>query len=373
MKAGKKGFIGILVYITFCMAPALSVYAVDVEREQGEALGIGGVESALPEEAGELMGDLSAADISGAETVLQRISDSIGDKLGSILKRGLRSSAIILIIVLLSAVARTVYDSGGGQDFVHLGSALAVGAVAVGDVGAFIGLGSSTLAQLSDFSKILLPSLSAAAAATGAITSASAKYAATALFMDVLITISGSLVMPLVYAYIAATIANSAMGGDALSGAADILKWLCKTLLTVLVLIFTAYLGLTGVISGSADAVTTRVTKTAITSLLPVVGSIISDAASAVISGAAVLRNAVGIFGMLAVICTCLTPFLTLGVHYLLYKAVSGVTGAVADKRLSGMVSGIGSAFGIVLALVGTGAIMLFFSIISCMKAVGAA
>ena len=365
MKLLAKVWVTGLLLILF----TVNAWGLDLEKEQGDALGISNVESALPEGARALMGDVSAADINSSDTVLSRMGAAIGELLTGAAKKGLRSSAVIMIIVLLCSMLRST-GIGGSQDFVHLGAVLSVGAVAAGDMGSFIGLGGDVLYQLSSFSKLLLPSLSAAAAASGAVTSASVKYAATALFMDILLTVSQNVVMPLVYAYIAATIANAALGGAALSGAAELLKWLCKTLIIMLVLAFTAYLGLTGIISGSADAVATRVTKTAISSLLPVVGSIISDAAGVVVSGAAMLRNAVGIFGMLAVVCTCIAPFITLGTHYLLYKAVAGVSETVTDKRISGLISGIGTAFGLVLSLVGAGAIMLFISIISCMKAV---
>ena len=358
------------IWIILCVCFAPTAYAVDFETEQRNALGIGGVESALPESASELMQDISAADIKSAETVLSRVAGVIGDKLGSIVKKSSRNAGVILIIILLCSILRTVNDCA--VDAVNFGAVLAIGAVSASDAGSFMGLGRETLFQLSDFSKVLLPSLSAAASASGAVTSASAKYAVSALFMDVVLNVEMNILMPMVYAYVAAIIANAAFGGDALSGVAELLKWLCKTILTGLVIAFTAYLGLTGIITGSADAVTTRVTKTAISTLLPVVGGIVSDAAGAVISGAAVLRNALGIFGILAVLCTCLIPFLTLGANYLFYRLAAGVSSVLTDKRLSGLISGMGTAFGIVLAIVGTGAIVLFFSIISCIKAVGA-
>lgn len=373
MKKFAKSAFNLLICILLCMALSFSARAVDVEEEQSEALGIGAIESALPDEAKEIMGDVSATDINSADTVLQRIGAAITEKFSVILKGELRSAAIIMTMVILTAFIRSVYTQNSGYDLVSLASAIAVGTVAVGDIGSFVGLGRETLYALSDFSKILLPSLSAASAATGAVSSAAAKYTATALFMDVLITVGVNIVIPLVYAYVAVVIANAALGGAALSGGEELLKWICKTMLILLVLAFTAYLGLTGVISSSTDAVTVRVAKTAISGMLPVVGGIISDAAGAVVSGAAMLRNAIGIFGMLVVVCTCLTPFLALGTQYLLYKATAGISGALSDSRLGGLISGIGTAFGVVLGLVGSGAIMLFISVISCMKAVGAA
>ena len=104
--------------------------------------------------------------------------------------------------------------------------------------------------------------------------------------------------------------------------------------------------------------------------VLPVVGSIIADASESVLAGASILRNAIGIFGLLAVLGTCLLPFLRLGANYLLYKAAAGLSAAVADSRITRLVNAISAAFGMMLGLVGATALMLFISIISVIKVV---
>ena len=89
------------------------------------------------------------------------------------------------------------------------------------------------------------------------------------------------------------------------------------------------------------------------------------------VAGAGLLRSAVGVFGMIAVAATCITPFLTLGLQYLLYKASAALAGVFTDKRIGSLISALGGAFGTVLGLVGAVAIMLFISIISLIKVVG--
>ena len=82
------------------------------------------------------------------------------------------------------------------------------------------------------------------------------------------------------------------------------------------------------------------------------------------------VRGAVGVFGLAATLCICLVPFLRLGVQYLLYKAAAALSGAFAEKRLGSLIGSLGSAFGMMLGMVGSGALMLFFSILSLIKAV---
>lgn len=346
--------------------------ADDIGAQQAQAIGVTDVEGQMPDDAKAILGDISVMDSLDFSGSLEKIKDDALAKLKGFMTSGLRSASMILIVVLLCSLTGSLYTTEAVPDFLPLACAVAVASIAVGDIKGLIGLGRETLTVMSDFSKVLLPVLAASASAAGAITSATAKYAATALFMDILISAAAQVILPLVYTYIAVIIANAAVGNETLVAVQGLIKWVLTSLITVLMIAFTAYLGVTGVISGTSDAVATRVAKTTISTVLPVVGGIIADAAGTVLGGAAVLKNALGVFGMLVIICLCLGPFLNLGVHYLLYKAAAGLSQTMSDKRLGGLIGGIGSAFGFVMALVGSCAIMLFFSIISSIKVVSA-
>lgn len=342
--------------------------AAEVQSGQADALQTDKLENALPDEAGNTLGNMKVTDSLDLSGGIQKLFKSIQDSFGEIFTSALKSAVVIIVIAVLVSIVGTAFE--GGSKYALLAGILAISAVSVSNINSFIGLGGKTLDDMNTFSKMLLPTLTAAAAASGAITSAAAKYAATALFMDIMMTVSKNVVMPLIYAYTATSIAEAALGGEGLSGASNLLKWLAKTVMIVAMLLFIAYLSLTGVISGATDAVTAKALKTTISTVLPVVGGIIADAADTVLAGASILRNAIGVFGLLAVAGTCILPFLRLGANYLLYKTAAGLSGAIADGRITKLVNAVSSAFGMMLGLVGASAMMLFISIISVIKVV---
>jgi len=100
------------------------------------------------------------------------------------------------------------------------------------------------------------------------------------------------------------------------------------------------------------------------------VGGIVADAAETVLAGAMLVRNGIGVAGLLAVLAVCLIPILQLGAHYLMFKAAAGISGALTDSRIGGLIDNLGTAFGMVMGLTGAGAMMMFFSIISMMRMV---
>ena len=355
-----------LALLFLCICPARAL-----DEPLREAFDLSGVEQAVPPEAQQALKG-AGVDEAADGGLLQRLLQYAQAQLHTVLRRAVQSMVLILGAVLLCSVAGALCTSEAAAQYIPLAGTLAIAGAAAGDLSSFLRVGPQTLQTLSDYSRALLPCMASAAAVAGSGGAAAAKYAATALFMELLLTAAGWLVMPLVWAHIASVAANAALGTDTLSSAASLTRWGARTAMTALVIAFTAYLSITGVISGAADALTVRMTKTAVSAALPVVGGIVSDAASAVAAGAGMVRSTVGVFGLLVVLAVCIVPFLDLGLRYLLYKAVAGLSLPLCDKRLSGLISGIGSAFGMVLALTGCGAFFLYFSILSCMGAMTA-
>lgn len=115
--------------------------------------------------------------------------------------------------------------------------------------------------------------------------------------------------MPLVYGYIAASVAYAAVGNEGLKRLGALLKWLVTTVLTIVMLVFVGYLTISGIIAGSTDAATVKAAKFAISGAVPVVGGILADASESVLAAAGVLRSTVGIFGMIVILAICLLPF----------------------------------------------------------------
>jgi hypothetical protein len=103
--------------------------------------------------------------------------------LGDFFKEAAGSAAAMLTIAILCSLAGSLDSGGKVPAYVQLAGVTAIAAVAAADIHSFLGQGVETLQTLSDFSKALLPCLAAAATAAGALTSAAAKFAVTALYM----------------------------------------------------------------------------------------------------------------------------------------------------------------------------------------------
>ena len=303
---------------------------------------------------------------------VQSILDAGLDQLGGMLRRSLSTGVKLLAVVLLCGMAESAALGGdrGGLQAVELAGALAVTALTVSDMNAMIGLGREAIGRMDSFAGLLLPAMAALTAATGGVTGAAVRQGVTVLFSDLLISAIDRLLVPLLYAYVAACCACAALDNEGLRKVAALIKGTITALLTAGLLVFVGYLTASGAIAGSADAAAVKAAKMTISRAVPVVGGILSDAAETVLAGAGVLRGTVGAAGMLVVLAICIAPFLQLAIQYLTYKGAAALTGTVASGSLSRLMDSIGGAFGLILGMTGSCALILLFSIVSAVSAV---
>ena len=333
------------------------------------------VEDALPPDARDLLEQLD--DDTADSGTLSAGAAKLWNKAWTLLTAEVRSSVRVMVVllgaVLLYGVAEGSFQAAGHPlmaNFTPLAFVLVITMTAAGDVQTMIGSGTETMEQLDVLGKALLPTLAAAVAASGGIVSASARQVATVEFSTPPLTLIRNVLLPLVYFYVASAAAGAMLPGEPLKRIAAGIKKVVTWALTGSLVLFTGYLTLTGAASTSADALVLQMTRSVISTAVPVVGGIISQASGSVLSGAGLLKNSLGVFGMLAVLATCLTPFLHMAVQYLLYKVAAFLAGTAGNGTLVELIDALGSAFGLVLGMVGSCALLLLISITSSVSVV---
>ncbi len=319
----------------------------------------------VPVSGAEVMPENTESFAGALAELLQRTILRIRPDLAEASKVGVTVIAAVMMITVLSTF------SGPTKKTAVLAGTITIAAVLLSNTNAMITLGSDTVRQLSDYGKLLFPVMTAAMAAQGGVTASAALYTGTAAFDALLGSLIANVFVPMVYLFLALAVANSAVGEDLLKRMRDFLKnslsWCLKTILTI----FTTYMSITGVVSGTTDAAALKATKVTISSVVPVVGGILSDASEAVLVSAGVMKSAAGTYGILAIMALFLEPFLRIGLHYLLLKATAALCGIFGTKEMTGLIEDFSSAMGLLLAMTGSVCLLLLISMICFLKGVG--
>ncbi|MCI8411250.1 MAG: hypothetical protein HFJ40_02150 [Clostridia bacterium] len=105
--------------------------------------------------------------------------------------------------------------------------------------------------------------------------------------------------------------------------------------------------------------ITAKTTKTIVSSAIPVVGKILGDAVDTVLGCGIILKNAIGLVGIILILGICIMPILKLATLTVTYKLLATVVQPIADEKIVGLLEQIGDIFKIFLAILSSISVML--------------
>ena len=319
----------------------------------------------VPESGRELMPEETESFGEGLLEMLGKALTAVEPELQEAGRACVSVTAAVLLVSLLESFSDPVSASA------ELAGTAAVSGVLLMASHTLIRLGADTVTEISEYGKLLLPVMTAALAAQGGLTASTALFTGTAAFSALLSSLIAKLLVPMIYLFLALAAAHSALGEGLLKQLRDLTKGAVSWSLRLILTVFTTYMAITGVVSGTTDAAALKAAKLTVSTVVPVVGGILSDASEAILVGAGVVKNAAGLYGIFAVLAVCLRPFLRIGCHYLLMKATAGICSVIGSKRLAELVGDFSAAMGLLLAMTGSACLMLLISTVCFMKGVG--
>lgn len=357
-----KKLVWLLLALVVCIIPAgAAVTEEDIHNVGGDALADAVpagqrdyLEGIRPETADELAGSFA------------QLLENVSEDSRSALHSAVQSLAQVAVVVVITAAARGFSVAAGGEAdaLIDMAGALGCAAVLLRDFSGVLTLCWDTLEQISVFSGVLQPVLATALSVGGNAATATVLQVATMIVFDLVIRLVNALLVPAACAYLGIVAVDAATGNGMLRGIADGIKGLTSGALKLILTLFTAYLTIAGGVSGSVDRMALKTAKFAVSGAVPVVGGVISDAAETVLSGASLLKNSIGIFGMLCVTAICLVPFMRAGASYLCYKAGAAVLSPLCAGSLRQLLEGVGTGFGLLLGMLGTCCLILYLELV---------
>lgn len=242
----------------------------------------------------------------------------------------------ILLIALFSAVCTNfirVFENSQIADISFYMMYLLIGTLLIGAFAEMQALTVNTLKSLFQFVTLLLPAYVVTIVFSAGSVSALGFYELTLLSVHILQLLFIKMVLPLIQIYVVFLFFNQLTQEDLFSQASEFLKtlleWILKTTTAILV-------GLQTIQCLVAPAVDTLKNSTAhrIVKALPGVGGLMDSAAETIAGSAMVIKNAVGVAGMIVVLLICLLPFLKLGLSVLLFRLLCALLQPISEKRM---------------------------------------
>lgn len=344
------------------LLPCARAYNADLFETQLEAVGGTHITDSLTPGQRSYLDGISIAPESDITSSFTKVVRNALRDVEGVLQNTLRSLAKLLLVAILCGCVSAF--SQESRQIVTMGGALAMAAVLFGDFRSVLHAVLDAIEQTGVLAAGMFPVMSAAMTLSGSAGAAAATQSLGMIAFDLVIRLIENLLVPAVCAYLAVCVVNAAVGGELLGGLGSLIRWAVTGILKLVLTLFIAFLTLGGTVSGSVDQLSLKAARFAVSGGVPVVGGIISDAAETMLSGAVLVKNAVGVLGMLCVAAICLVPFLQAGAAYLLFKAGSAVLAPVCGKELGEMLGSVGEGVGLLLGMLGTCCAILFFEMV---------
>ncbi len=343
----------LLLILLLLLSVAVPAYATEITAPEPPDH----VEDLLPEDQDSLS--------EGLMTMFRTALGELRPDIGEILRICIALVAAVILLSLLHS-----YE-GPSKHAAELCAVAVIACLLLRPTHSLIALGADTVSEMAEYGKLLLPAMTAAMAAQGGTVTSAALYTATAFFNSLLSTAVSRLLVPMVYMYLVLSIVNGIAGEGMVQKMRDLVKWVMTWGLKLTLYGFTGFISITGVISGTTDQAALKATKVTISGMVPVIGGILSDASETILISAGLVKNAIGVSGMLVILAIAIGPFLKIGLHYLALKATAAVCGVFADKKITGILEDFSGAMGLLLAMTGTLCMMLLISMVCFLKGVG--
>lgn len=216
--------------------------------------------------------------------------------------------------------------------------------------------------SLLEFMKVLAPAYFLAVGFSTGSTTSLIYYEGALMVITVADAIILKMVVPLINFYLIVTLANNLAKEDMLSKLVglfeNIIGWALKGVLAAVVSL--------GAIQGLIVPVADRVKRSSLlkaSAAIPGVGDAIGGVAETILGAGMLLKNAIGVTGIVVIITMCAAPFIKLFMIMVIYKIGCAVLQPISDKRMVECLSASAKAAEMLLHAVFIGAVLFILSI----------
>ncbi len=272
----------------------------------------------------------------------------------------------LLILAVLCAILQNVqaaFEQGTVGKIAWSVCFLVLLTMALGSFAIAMQTGRQAIEDMVSFMHAMLPVLITLLTAMGNITTATIFHPLTLVVLSTISTLIKNVVFPLIFFAVILGLANNITARVEVSKLAGLMRQWSVALLGLFFSVFLGFLMVQGIAGSVADGVAMRTAKFGVAVFVPVVGKLFSDALEAMVGTSLLLKNAVGLIGILGVFFICAFPVLKIVSLMLIYKIGAAIVQPIGDKLIADSLSIMGDCLTTVFVAVASVGIMFFFVI----------
>lgn len=213
------------------------------------------------------------------------------------------------------------------------------------------------------FIQALLPTLITLLLAMGG-------FASSALFqplilgaISVISTLMKDMLLPLIFLSAIIGIISKISYQIQISKLSGLLRQISMALLGITLTIFIGIISIQGVTAAKVDGITIKTAKFAVDKFIPIIGKFLSDAMDTVVGCSMLLKNAIGVIGLIALFIICIMPIIKITSILFIFKVTGAIIEPISSNKIVDCLHEISTSLIYILSIVSAVGIMFFIAI----------
>ncbi len=255
-------------------------------------------------------------------------------------KEPLSSAIAIIGFILLSAFFQSIKDNSSSYDELYSTiSALIISTILMIKMASTISICAGTLGIVSGFVYAFIPAFCLIVAAGGGITTSFSTNATLLMLAQGLSFVSNAVFVPVSNCFLALGICSSLRWELHLDRLVKTLMKVITTGISFLSAVFVSVLSIKTAVSARSDMLGLRSIRFAINTVVPVIGSSISEGLLSIQSYSSLIKSSVGIVGIIAVALVFLPAILQIVIWRVILSLCAIVSDIFEDRSVSMVIS----------------------------------
>ncbi|WP_178022788.1 stage III sporulation protein AE [uncultured Paenibacillus sp.] len=222
---------------------------------------------------------------------------------------------------------------------------------------------TNAISGMIDFMMAMVPLLFTLLASLGNAVTVTVTHPLVVFMVHTVGTTVHAVVFPLLFFSAVLHIVSSLSDKYKLTQLANLLRTVSMALLGVLLTVFLGVISVKGIAGSVADGVTLRTAKYLTGNFVPVVGKVFADATDTVISASLLVKNSIGLVGVIILLFLCAFPAIKIITLALIFNLAAAVMQPLGDSPVIACLETIGKSMLYVFAALAAVGMMFFLAI----------
>lgn len=270
---------------------------------------------------------------------------------------------ILTVFAMILETMQNAFEKNAVSKTAYAVSYIVLIILAINSFRIAIGYAEEAITNMVNFMLALMPLVLAMLAAMGNLTSVAMFHPLIIFMVNVSGTVILKVILPLLFLSSILSIVSTFSDKYKVTQLATLLRNISMGLLAAFLTVFLGIISVQGATSAVADGITIRTAKYVTSNFVPVVGRMFSDATDTVLGASLLVKNGVGVVGVIILILLCVFPALKIFTLSLVYHFASAIMQPLGSSPIISCLSTIGKNLIFVFAALATVCLMFFLAI----------